>query len=163
MSSRAPSVLLSILAITVVGCVGGGKKTSSTLSARAPSVASVTGAREEPPSARVSPALTRGVVRVVDGPFTDRVRLTGLRLRTGKRPAVLGRFQGRADVSDLLVLEIRADFYDATGRFVSSGRMVRKGLRAGPQDPTAAVLIAAVGSGPRIVSALVSIPQLVNE
>jgi hypothetical protein len=159
----APSVLLIALPVLIVvtGCAGSDEAVvarSTTVSA-----SSVVGKREERPTALVSPAPARGTVRVVDGAFTDRVRLTGTRLRTGDRPAVVARIQGSVDVSELLVLEVRADFYDVSGRYVNSGRAVFKDLHAGPQNQPASVVIAAGATNRPIASALVSIPQLVNE
>ncbi|MFE3902853.1 hypothetical protein ACFXPY_21710 [Streptomyces sp. NPDC059153] len=78
-----------------------------------------------PPRSAPSPAATlpappeQGEVRVEEGPFTDRVRLTRLTLTGGS--AVSGHLAITSDVSDVLALELSAAYYDSKGRFIGTG------------------------------------------
>ena len=102
-------------------------------------------------------------MRVEDGPFTDRVRITGLVLVPGDPPVVRGRIVNTVDVSELIVLELQADFYDAAGRFLGSGRQVFRDAHADPAEGPLAFRVRASAPQPAAVSAVVSVPQLVNE
>ncbi|MBA2807794.1 hypothetical protein E0500_010325 [Streptomyces sp. KM273126] len=90
-----------------------------------PLAAGTSAAALPPPRSAPSPAATlpappkRGEVRIEEGPFTDRVRLTGLSLTGGS--AVSGHLAITSDVSDVLALELRAAYYDAEGRLVGTG------------------------------------------
>lgn len=97
------------------------------------------------------------------GPFTDRVRISGLRLREGRRRAVAGRLVDVVDVSELIVLELRADFYDRRGRLVGSGVQVFDTEAAEPFEDTALPsAVRADEPAPRAVAAELAVPQLVN-
>ncbi len=116
----AAAAALAALALTLaVGCSG----PSEDAPVQTPSVSAVAlpAPREAPAPAAVlgSPAAA-GEVRLEDGPFTDRIKFTGLRLDP-KSTAVTGHLAITSDVSDLLVLEVRAAFYDANGRLLGSG------------------------------------------
>ncbi|MEV7180099.1 hypothetical protein [Kitasatospora sp. NPDC093679] len=84
-----------------------------------PSVALPAPKQAAAPAAVLAAPPAPGEVRVEDGPFTDRVRLTGLRLDGGR--AVTGHLTVTSDVSDVLALELRAAFYDAKGALVGTG------------------------------------------
>ncbi|MFF4760532.1 hypothetical protein [Streptomyces sp. NPDC001292] len=71
------------------------------------------------PAPTLSPAPDKGEVRIEDGPFTDRVRLTDLTLTN--KPAVTGHVTITSDVSDVLALELRAAYYDSRGRLLGTG------------------------------------------
>lgn len=64
-------------------------------------------------------APAQGEVRVEEGPFTDRIRLTRLTLTGGS--AVSGHLAITSDVSDVLALELSAAYYDSRGRFIGTG------------------------------------------
>lgn len=115
-----------------------------------------------------------GTVRLVDGPFTDRLRLQHLAVVQHPAAGVAGSFAQIADVSELLNLEVQADFYAADGTLLGSRqtavsqsdviRLARGG--AGEEHfggDIAFVVAAPPAYGARVSSALVSIPSLVNE
>lgn len=112
---------------------------------------------------RLERPLAEGEVRIEPGAFTDRVSVSGLRFSSGERPRVSGAVRSRTDVSDLLALELRADFYDADGKLVASGTKNYTGER----EPIAAralrFTIPAARPARTAVAAVFSIPQLVNE
>ena len=124
------------------------------------------------PAQRLDAAPAPGTVRVEPGPFTDRLAFTGLTVRDGQ---VTGRAGNAVDVSELIVLELHSDFYDAGGRLLGSGaaayadeEFADNGATAlehgtGLQDETFDIV---VPSRPRLagaVSAVLTVPQLVNE
>lgn len=122
------------------------------------------------PAEQLDPVPAPGTVRLEEGPFTDRLTVLGLSLQGGAR--VVGRVTNTADVSELIVLELRADFYDAAGRLLGSGtaayadeEFIDSGATAvevGP-DGTFAVSVASRPAVTGAVSAVVTVPQLVNE
>jgi len=152
----------------VAACGGGSdprpRDAAASTAAAVPAPAT-TAAAEAPPLRRPPATIDArpGETRVEDGPFTDRVRITGLAIAPGPRPVVRGRIVGSVDVSELIVLELRADFYDAAGRFVGSGRRVFHDAHADAREGPLAFRIRASAPLPGAVSALLSIPQLVNE
>ncbi|MFE2147643.1 hypothetical protein ACFXA3_38955, partial [Streptomyces sp. NPDC059456] len=73
------------------------------------------------PAPVLSPPAQAGEVRVEQGPFTDRVRLTALALAPAGKPAVTGHLAVTSDVSDVLSLDLRAAYYDAGGRLLGTG------------------------------------------
>ncbi|GAB2540247.1 hypothetical protein GCM10027167_51350 [Nocardia heshunensis] len=115
-------------------------------------------------------AVTPGEVRLTPGPFTDRVRLSGTRLEGA---TVSGTVAVTSDVSDLLALEVRADFYDVSGHLVGSGRFEHAdgesaaGSHAGaghvPSNDGVAFTITSAPTDATITAAVLSIPVLVNE
>lgn len=115
----------------------------------------------EPPQ-RLSPVAESGTVRIEDGPFTDQVSIEALRVRSGERPRVTGRMARLTDVSELLLLELEADFYDRRGRYLASGT-------ATIDDPEAfhegdlRFSVRSERPAPRAVAAILTVPQLVNE
>lgn len=143
------------------GCGGSGTTTTALTT-----VASTARALATPAAA---PKL--GQVRLEDGPFTDRVRVSGLRVEaTDTGPLVTGVIHAVADPSDLLVLEVLATFYGSDGRPIATGRQVFRHEHADEgriPDPNHGNLVrlrlaaSRPVSGP--VSAVISIPTLVNE
>lgn len=115
----------------------------------------------EPPR-RLSPAAESGTVRVEEGPFTDQLRIEALRVRSGERPRVTGRMARVTDVSELLLLQLEADFYDRRGRYLASGT-------ATIDDPEAfhegdlSFSVAARRPARRAVAAILTVPQLISE
>ena len=71
-----------------------------------------------------------------------------------------------SDVSDLLDLEVRADFYDAAGRLLASGRQTdatsRHRARSTPARGVRGLPLR-IAAPAGAVAALVSVPVLVNE
>ena len=103
-----------------------------------------------------------GTVRRVAGPFDDRLALEGTRLAAD---GVHTRVTVLSDVSEVLSLELSAAFYDASGRLLGTGRAVR-GEQSGqgvPDERTDLVVPAAPAWAPRVASAVLSVPVLVNE
>ncbi|WP_326812926.1 hypothetical protein OIE62_00625 [Streptomyces scopuliridis] len=147
-----------------------------------PIVATTSAAALPPPRSAPSPAATlsappkQGEVRVEEGPFTDRVRLTRLAL-TGES-AVGGHLVITSDVSDVLALELRAAYYDAEGRLIGTGSFEYQeeghdaqggehhdGPRAAGEGIDFTVPAAkrtGTGTGTAI-AAVLSVPVLVNE
>ncbi len=111
---------------------------------------------------RLARPLEAGTVRVEPGPFTDRVLVRGLRLSGGQRPRVTGRLVNRVDVSEVLALDLRADFYDRAGRLVASGTRSFGESEEFGQEPLAFTVVASTAA-PTADAAVFSIPQLVNE
>jgi hypothetical protein len=165
--TRAPLLVALAVAIVVLGvsgCGGGSDATPGPSASRAvaPSTAPASASADQrmpPRSADLAP----GRVRIEPGPFTDRVVIRSLRVEPGARPLVRGRIRNSVDVSELIVLELRADFYDRTGRLVGSGVRVFEDLHAGAGEPFAAFTISPDGRAPTAVSAILTIPQLANE
>ncbi|GAA3380196.1 hypothetical protein [Streptomyces racemochromogenes] len=133
------------------------------------------------PQAALSPAPAAGEVRVQQGPFTDRVQLTGLRLTASpsSSPSVTGHVAISSDISDTLALEITAAYYDADGRLLGTGSFhhQEEGEEAhaghapaqqhaeGPRAAGAGIdfTVPADGLTGTPASAVLTIPVLVNE
>ncbi|MEV7423585.1 hypothetical protein [Streptomyces sp. NPDC091212] len=119
----APAVAL-LVALTA-GCGAGGdtgddaREKAGEPAATATSVALPAPRSAPEPADTVAAPARSGEVRVEQGPFTDRVRLTGLKL-TGE-PAVTGHLTITTDVSHVLALEVRAAYYDDAGRLLGTG------------------------------------------
>lgn len=159
--SQAPLLILAALAVLgLAGCGGSSVKAERTASpieavtAEAPSPQVLAGRYRGP--------VGRGHVQVPPGPFTDRVDIRNLRFHAGPRPRVTGSMLNLVDVSDAIVLELRADFYDARGRRVGQGDVVFNDAEPFNKEK----LRFAIGSrdaAPSAVAAVLTIPQLVNE
>ncbi|MFJ1549130.1 hypothetical protein [Streptomyces sp. NPDC088246] len=122
--STTAAVLGTIALTALTGCgtsAGTGPGKGEPLAA----TTSATALPLPPPRSAPSPAATlpappeQGEVRVEEGPFTDRVRLTRLTLTGGS--AVSGHLAITSDVSDVLALELSAAYYDSKGRFIGTG------------------------------------------
>ncbi|MFF0434792.1 hypothetical protein ACFYU9_21470 [Streptomyces sp. NPDC004327] len=168
----APAALLAL-----TGCGGpsadAGQDKAPEPAATAAAPVTFPAPRTAPPAApTLAPAPAKGEVRIEQGPFTDRVRLT--RLTLPPKPAVTGHLTITSDVSDVLALELRAAFYDATGHLLGTGSFQY-------QEEGEAAHAGDVHKGPRAVgegidftipaknlkgtpaSAVISVPVLVNE
>ncbi|MEV4558281.1 hypothetical protein AB0K51_15000 [Kitasatospora sp. NPDC049285] len=159
---------LALAAALLTGCSG----TEDTPEPATPSVSPVAlpAPRQAPaPAVALATPVAAGEVRLDNGPFTDRVKLTGLSL-TGA-PAVTGHLTITSDVSDVLALEVHAAYYDATGHLLGTGTFqyqeeeAATGQHTGPR---------ATGEGIDITipadhltgtptGAVLTIPVLVNE
>ncbi len=117
-----------------------------------------------------------GTAVQLSGPFDEGVALDGLALAptdaTGG-PAAVGAVQVTRDVSTLIVLELRAGFYDAEGRLLGSDRLVLRqpdftrayeaGVIAAPYNAPLPFRIEAPPAAAGAASAVVALPVLVNE
>ncbi len=101
--------------------------------------------------------------------------LNHLTLKPGARPAVSAEMENLTDVSELILLELRADFYDARGQLLGSGtasyadeEFADNGATPVPHgngvhgESLAVVIVSAKPLG-EANSAVVTVPQLVNE
>ncbi|WP_405014718.1 hypothetical protein [Kitasatospora sp. NBC_01539] len=121
------------------------------------------------PAAALSAAPRPGEVRLEDGPFTDRVRLTGLKLAADG--TVTGHLAVTSDVSDVLALELRAAYYDAAGHLVGTGTLeyqeeeAATGRHDGPRAAGDGIDVTVTGRGltGTPAAAVLSLPVLVNE
>lgn len=107
----------------------------------------------------------RSGTSVTQGPFNDRVRILNLHLKSGRRPHLTGRLRGTVDVSDLLLLEVRADFFDRSGVHLGSRRLlVREGDPGSTLGGDVRFDLTPTARLARTADrAALSIPQLVNE
>lgn len=106
-----------------------------------------------------------GSVTVEPGPFSDRVEISRLKFVDARaRPRVSGRMVNLVDVSEVIVLEVKADFYDRHGRHVGSGAKLFKDAEAFDHEAEA-IRFAIRPTRPAggAVAAVLSVPQLVNE
>lgn len=107
---------------------------------------------------------TPGTVTVVQGPFSDRISLTDVRLT---RRTVETTLKVTSDVSELIDLELSAAFYDASGHLLGVARTTYAEGDGGdgkPQAETAGVPLTVVWKGAGTpTSARLSVPVLVNE
>ena len=176
----ASAAAVGVLALTTLtGCTGShdnvrDRRPHSTASSATPAEFALPSPRSAPaPAAGLSPAATPGEVRISDGPFTDRVRITNLALATGPA-AVTGHLAVTSDVSHLIDLELRAAYYDAQGRLLGTGTFEHAeddeaahnhGGHSGPQAENAGIdfTIPAKGLKGTPAAAVVTIPVLVNE
>ncbi|MFE3953384.1 hypothetical protein ACFXPS_04260 [Nocardia sp. NPDC059091] len=123
-------------------------------------------AAPKPASAPVSAVtVSPGEVRLSPGPFTDRVRLNGIRLEGA---SVRGTLAIISDISDVLALEVHAAFYDTTGHVVGAGTFQHADAEPGggahaPNPDGIPFTITASPADAPISAAVLSIPVLVNE
>ncbi|HYN71942.1 MAG TPA: hypothetical protein VES60_05520 [Nakamurella sp.] len=127
------------------------------------------------PPQQLAPAPVAGTVTVESGPFTDRLEITDLSLQTGDHPAVTAALSNAADVSELIVLELRADFYDAQGGYLGFGaasyadeEYADHGTTplthgTGEQDGSFTIAVPSTAPLTGATSAILTVPQLVNE
>lgn len=136
-------------------------------------VPSVSPAPTRRPVPQLAPVPAPGTVRLEQGPFTDRLAVTGLALQGGSR--VVGTVANTVDVSELILLQVQADFYDGAGRLLGSGtasyadaEFADTGAIAVPHgtglhDDGLPIAVTARPALTGAVSAVVTVPQLVNE
>lgn len=159
--------VLLIAGLAVAGCAApSGEAGPATAVAVVPTRTDTPPTRTPPTSVAVAP----GSVTVEPGPFTDRVAFSELAVRAGDRPSVTGVLTSTVDVSGVIVLTLRADFYDAGGRLLGSGTATYADEEfadtgAQPIGPGEPVPVEVVGDGPLTgaVSAVLTVVQLVNE
>ncbi|MFB0627904.1 hypothetical protein [Streptomyces sp. AB3(2024)] len=119
--AAAAATATAALFALVTGCSGAEAPAPAEGPATAASPVALPAPRSAPsPAAVLTPAPTAGEVRVQQGPFTDRVKLTGLHLAASPS-SVAGHIAIGSDVSDTLALEITAAYYDAEGRLLGTG------------------------------------------
>lgn len=99
------------------------------------------------------------------GPFDDRFALTGLAVADG---AVTGALRVTSDVSQLVVLEVAASFYDAAGTLLGTEVQVHEDDHGSGEvhtgEEVVEVEVPAGGAyAARAVAATVRVPVLVNE
>ncbi|MFG2719619.1 hypothetical protein ACGFW5_15170 [Streptomyces sp. NPDC048416] len=166
---RAAQAVLAILALGLVtACGGGSGERAGDAPSPVPSVSFAAPGQAAAPAAHQK--LGRGEVRLEQGPFTDRVKVTGGALGAGS--AVTGHLAVTSDVSELIALEVRAAYYDADGRLLGTGSFHY--AEEGHDEHAAGHTPAAEGPGidfrvrPSALTGtpagvVISIPVLVNE
>ncbi|MEU4350046.1 hypothetical protein [Streptomyces sp. NPDC023838] len=187
-SIRLAALALTALALTTAcGGSGGkgdqadaGQRPARAEQAAAPAVTFPAPSGAPAPAATLAKVPAKGEVRLEQGPFTDRVRITKLTLsgEPAEKPSVTGHFAITSDVSDVLALELRAAFYDERGHLVGTGsfQYAEEGEageaahgtagHAGPRAEGAGIDFTAVPKSPlkgTPASAVLSVPVLVNE
>ncbi|GLV83964.1 hypothetical protein Slala03_36530 [Streptomyces lavendulae subsp. lavendulae] len=173
--AAAAATAVAALFALVTGCSGAeAPAPAAEAPAAAASPVALPAPRSAPsPAAVLTPAPTAGEVRVQQGPFTDRVQLTGLRL-TASPSSVTGHVAIGSDVSDTLALEITAAYYDAEGRLLGTGTFhhAEEGEEAHAGQPHTGPRAAGDGIDFTVpadhltgtpAGAVLSIPVLVNE
>ncbi|WP_329400152.1 hypothetical protein [Streptomyces melanogenes] len=189
-SIRLAALALTALALTTA-CGGSdgdkadaGQRPAQAEQAAAPAVTFPAPSGAPSPAATLAKVPAKGEVRLEQGPFTDRVRITKLALsekdsgKDAEKPSVTGHFAITSDVSDVLALELRAAFYDERGHLVGTGsfQYAEEGEageaahgtpgHAGPRAEGAGIDFTAVPKTPlkgKAASAVLSVPVLVNE
>lgn len=189
-SIRLAALALTALALTTA-CGGSdgdkadaGQRPVQAEQAAAPAVTFPAPSGAPAPAATLAKIPATGEVRLEQGPFTDRVRITKLTLsekpsgKSSEKPSVTGHFAITSDVSDVLALELRAAFYDERGRLVGTGsfQYAEEGEageaahgtagHAAPRAEGAGIDFTAVPKAPltgKAASAVLSVPVLVNE
>jgi hypothetical protein len=154
-------LIAGLLAVAALGA-GCSKASNSTT----PVPATVAAAPATVAAAPASITAVSGEVRLTPGPFSDRVQVTGMRLEGA---SVHGRLAITTDVSDVLALEVRAAFYDATGKLIGTGLFEHSDeepVSGGPHIPSndgIDFVIASTTADVPVSAAVLTIPVLVNE
>ncbi|MCX5388059.1 hypothetical protein [Streptomyces sp. NBC_00083] len=176
--TAAPAVLALVTLALATGCGGGAGERAEAAPDPVPSVSFAAPRQAAAPAAHRE--LGKGEVRLDQGPFTDRVKVTGAALGAGS--AVTGHLTVTSDVSDLIALEVRAAYYGADGGLLGTGtfRYAEEGhdghpgghtpaaegagidftVRPAAPDGTSTPAGAPIGTPAGVV---LSIPVLVNE
>ena len=170
----AATLLAALAGCTASGPGSGGSVASAVDPAPSRLVPSVSPAPVRAAAAQlIAPLPPPGSVRLEDGPFTDRLAFTGLALQDGSR--VVGTVANTVDVSEFILLQLDVDFYDGAGRLLGSGsasyadqEFADNGATAlphgtGQHDDGFEVTITGQPEVTRAVSAVLTVPQLVNE
>lgn len=172
--------MTAVLLLTVVtGCTsstdpagGPGSPAGSTTQTPAVVPTRTAPAPTRAPPATLVPALAPGTVLIEPGPFTDRLDITDLVLLAGERPVVTGTFSNTVDVSELIVLELQADFYDDQGHYLGSGTATYADEEYADNGATPlthgtgeSFTVAVPSTTPLagVTSAILTVPQVVNE
>ncbi|MGW4647189.1 hypothetical protein [Kitasatospora sp. NPDC004289] len=172
MNPTRRALVLPLLALALLtGCTSTGSKDAAQDAGPLPAPSQVT--LPEPKQVPAAPAslggeVRPGEVRIEPGPFTDRVTLTELTLDKGS--AVGGHLTITSDISDVLVMELRAAFYDQQGRLAGTGTFhyqeeESEGAHLGPRAAEGGIdfSIPAEKLTSAPVTAVLSLPVLVNE
>ena len=164
-STRLPAAALPcvalLLALSLAGCSSSGTASSGAVDP----LSVVTGQpipTEEAPLPSLSTVPDPGTVTLAAGPFNDRFTLDGLGLAAG---VVTGTLSITSDVSDLINLTVRADFYDGAGVLVGSDRQVDgvAETEAFHSERGVQGLPLRLAGPPTASSVLLTVPVLVNE
>jgi hypothetical protein len=173
MKTRACASGLAVVALTAAGCGGGGDtgaRDDAAAQQRAVTppkptvVTTASAAAASVPAAprHLSPVPAPGTVRLADGPFNDKLRITALRLRRTDRPQVTGRILTVTDVSEVLALTVDVAFYDRDGLLVSTGHRSLQEVEAFFDKPLR-FRVRASTPAPDAVAAVMTIPEYVPE
>ena len=166
-----------VLLVATTGCVSSADTTGTSTSGPVLPVIPTQSAPAptRTPALTLSPAPAAGAVQIEPGPFTDRLDITDASLKPGDVPVVTARLRNVVDVSGLILLELRADFYDAAGGYLGFGTAAYADEEfAGPSvvplphgtgehgDP---MIVTVPSDAPltRASSAILTVPQLINE
>ncbi|MFG3284148.1 hypothetical protein [Streptomyces sp. NPDC048111] len=163
----APAALAALVLALVAACGGGAGERAKDVPEPAPSVSFAAPRQAAAPAAFRK--LAGGEVSLEQGPFTDRIKVTGTALAGG---AVTGHLAVTSDVSELIALELRAAYYGADGRLLGTGSF--QYAEEGHDEHSGGHTPAAEGPGidftvrPGPLSgtpagAVLSVPVLVNE
>lgn len=173
-SRRRSSGLLTalLLAATITGCSDDPPAAQAAVSDVRPAVAGQTGTPSQrpgplppPPLASLSPVPPAGTVRQGPGPFDDRFTMTPQLEPTGAAADITVT----SDVSELIVLELQADFYDGAGLLLGTAKTTHQEKHgdgedhADSDDGVHLTVTAEPAYRGRVASAVVSVPVLVNE
>ncbi|MGW2860499.1 hypothetical protein [Streptomyces sp. NPDC001205] len=168
MRRTAPAALAVLTLALATACGGGTGERDEDSPSPVPPVSFAAPKQAAAPAAYQK--LGRGEVRLEQGPFTDRVKVSGSTLGAGS--AVTGHLAVTSDVSELIALELRAAYYDADGRLLGTGSF--QYAEEGHDEHKGGHTPAAEGPGIDFkvepgaltgtpTSAVLSIPVLVNE
>ena len=158
------AALVAALALVLGGCSGDGEGATAA-GAVVPAVTLSPQPAAPPAPSRLATPAPSGSVTVRPGPFDDRFVLEDTEAADGTVPSALTI---TSDVSELIVLEAVADFYDADGALLGSVRQTvapehGPGEEADHDEPLALELEAAPAYSDDVHSAVLSVPVLVNE
>jgi hypothetical protein len=127
------------------------------------------------PALTLATTLAAGNVQIEPGPYTDRLDITGAALQPGDRPVVTAQLRNAVDVSGLILLELRADFYDTAGGYLGFGTAAYADeefadssaipLPHGTGERGDSFVVTVTSDAPLTgaSSAVLTVPQLVNE
>ena len=161
----AAAALAAALAACSGDTTGSGTRVQAAPAAAAVGAPTAPVSVAQPAPARLPAVPAAGTVSVQPGPFDDRFSLAGTRLAGA---AVTTSVTVESDVSEIIVLETQADFYDAAGALLGSARATHEDDHGDGEAHTAAEAVplrmpADPAYAARVHSAVLSVPALVNE
>ncbi|MER5727551.1 hypothetical protein ABT084_04200 [Streptomyces sp. NPDC002138] len=124
LTRRTAGALAAAAAVLALasGCSGGAASDAADGSGEAAGSAAPVALPAPRSAPAPAPVLARpaaqGEVRIEEGPFTDRVKLTALKLTD--KASVTGHLTITSDISDVLALEVGAAYYDASGHLLGT-------------------------------------------
>ena len=156
MRRTCTALALSTLLLSLSGCATDTPRPAAALTPASVS-STLPAPTGQPPAA--------GTVDRGPGPFDDRFTLTGLTLENG---AVTGSLDITSDVSEIIVLEVHAAFYDAAGALLGTQVQVHQPdhgntATAVPDESVPVSVLAAAAYRSKVSAARVTVPVLVNE